>query len=144
MTESRVQDVWGEEIVPFTTEEEADIMAWVRQHGRKWRRLLEEGEQVGARTTLSLKHGCFVLDDIEPNEMLARLSELAADMEGLADIATGPMPDSLGDRPDEEEDEEDDQGLRFLEPFCISQRSIIYAQRPDAGGMEIVRILGRQ
>jgi hypothetical protein len=94
MAEPRAQDVWGGAILPFTAEEDAHTMAWARQHGRKCTRLLEDGEWAGPRTTLSLKHRYFVLEDMERNEMLARLSELAADMEGLADIATDLMSDS--------------------------------------------------
>jgi hypothetical protein len=76
MTEPRARDMWGGEIVPFTAEKDAYIMAWVRHHWRKWTRLLEEGQGQRTRTALSLKHRYFVLDDTERNEMLARLSEL--------------------------------------------------------------------
>jgi hypothetical protein len=52
-----------------------------------------------------VKHRYFVLDDVERNEMLAGLSEFAAEMEGLADIAIDSMRDIDEDRGDEEEDE---------------------------------------
>jgi hypothetical protein len=69
-------------------------------------------------------------------------------MEGLADITTDLMHDIDENRPAEEEDEEDGPGLRFTGPtfaqFCISQRPILLAQRPDVRGTVIARVLGAQ
>jgi hypothetical protein len=92
----------SKEEVPLIDAEDAHIMAWVRQEGRKWTRPLEEGQWEGAQTKLSLRHRFLVLDDLERNELLSRHAELATDAEGLADIPSEPTPNIDEDRPDEE------------------------------------------
>jgi hypothetical protein len=93
-----------------------------------------------ASTTLSLNDRCFVLDDVWQNERLGRLSELAADMKGLEDMATHPMPDIDEDRRDDEDDDHDSGPLDVgfaVTPFCISRGPMVAGQRPDTGGIDM-------
>ena len=78
-------------------------MSWVGTYGRKWARLLEDGPWAGTRTRLSLKHRYDMLDDIERNELMIRLGQVAAELDGVVDIATDLRPDIDEDRPEEED-----------------------------------------
>ena len=146
--EPRPQDVWDGEIVPFTAEEDAHIMSWVGTNGRKWARLLEEGPWAGTRTRLSLKHRYDMLDDIERNDLMVRLQEVAAGLDGFVDIATDLRPDIGEDRPDEEDEEEPEEVLpgdssAFMH-FCINQRALFSRRHPEADTCELARLMGQQ
>jgi hypothetical protein len=72
----REQDVWGGERVPFTTEEDAQLVARVRFKGRKGGRLFGELQWGCDRIKAGLKYRLFMLDDMERNVLMARLSDL--------------------------------------------------------------------